>query len=143
MAATTVSIVTPRRDDGKCERYAIYQAIKALTGTLKNFNTSGYLVEGSDTASEIFAGVGAEEVDNSAGASGALTAKVYTDGIFDFTLQGGGAAVTDIGTRVFVKDNQTVAKAADATNDIPCGTIVAIRSATVVGVDISIGARKA
>jgi len=142
MAATTASIVTERINAQKVMDYPVAESTKALCGTLKNLNASGYLEEATDAASKVFLGVGAEEVDNSSGSDGDKRAQVHTDGIFLFTLSGG-AAITDIGTNVYVKDNQTVAKAAGASNDVPCGTIVGYHSSTKVWVDISIGARVA
>ncbi len=56
------------------------------------------------TAGDLFAGIAYEEVDNTAGAGGELSARVYTQG--DFVLPLSGITQTQIGGPVFASDNE-------------------------------------
>ena len=57
-------------------------------------------------AGDLFAGVAYEEIDNSAGANGALCARVYTLGDFGLALPG--ASTADIGRPVFASSDDTL-----------------------------------
>lgn len=105
-------------------------------GSMINLNTSGYAKKASDTASELFVGVLREKVDNSAGAAGDKDAIVYTEGAFEFAFSGTAAQV-DVGKKVYVVDDQTVALAATTTNDVLVGRITEVVSAGVVRVKIT------
>lgn len=113
MTATTVSIDTPRME-GDLIAYGVAASTKVPKGVLTQL-ASGYLSSMTKAASLIFAGVSAEEANNSAVATnGAIKGKVYKTGIFEFTLAS--AALTDIGTVVYALDNVTVTKTStDAT----------------------------
>lgn len=100
---------------------------KGHVGTLQMRNSSGYAVTGADTASCKFAGIVREAADNTGGADGAKTVKVYRTG--EFKLPGSGTiARSDIGSEVEIKDNQTIALAAGTTNHVKCGKLIDIAS---------------
>ena len=113
MTATTVSIDNPRMK-GDLIAYGVAASTKVPKGVLTQL-ASGYLTSMTKAASLVFAGVSAEEADNSATATnGYIKGKVYKTGIFEFTLTS--AAVTDIGSTVYALDNVTVTKTStDAT----------------------------
>ena len=113
MTATTVSIDNPRMD-GDLIAYGVKASTKVPKGVLTRLD-SGYLTSMTKAASLVFAGVSAEEADNSATATnGYIKGKVYKTGTFEFILSS--AAITDIGTVVYALDNQTVTKTStDAT----------------------------
>lgn len=71
-------------------------------------NTTGYGVAGSTAATLITIGIAMKSVDNTSGASGALSVDVYR-GLFPFTNSGGDLIVqADFGKPVYVTDDQTV-----------------------------------
>lgn len=132
---STVSVVTPKRD-GKAFGYTA-AATKLLQGVLWSRNSSGYIVNASDTASEIVVGVGAAEVDNSAGSAGAL-ACVAERGVFKFANDSG-TAVTEanINSVCYVLDNVTVS-GSGGSNNIIAGLV---RKVDSDGVWVDVGAR--
>ncbi len=90
---------------------------------------------GSDASGKVFAGVARMAADNSSGDEGDLDIVVRRRGLFLLNIY---AAVTqdDVGKPVFIKDDQTVALAANVTYAIYCGVIAGIESTTEVWVDI-------
>ena len=94
-------------------------------------DSSGYAVAAADTASAKFLGVIYEKVDNSAGSAGDKNVRIWRKGIFKFAATG--MAITDIGKRVYVSDDQTVTL---VPGNVWCGTIVEFESSTAVFVQI-------
>lgn len=100
-------------------------AIHIYKGALLCWAADGYLTPATDTANLKFAGVALEELNQAAGGSDG-------DNLVEFIPAGSGAivtmttgtiAVTNIGDKVYVKDDGTVDLAAATTNDIEVGTI--------------------
>ncbi len=110
-------------------------AVKIPKGALVNINAAGYATNATDTASETFAGVAYETVDNSAGSAGALSIRVQTTGTFVFADGGANGAQTDTGIAFKIVDNQTVTDAA-TTNNITAGIAVESISTTSVRIRI-------
>jgi hypothetical protein len=133
MASVTSELTTKRREPD-IESYPVYQAAKLYAGTIIMLNATGYAIDGADTASCVFAGIALETIDNTAGASGAKYIQVYRIGLFRLKL--GTAAITDVGTVVYILYNNEVARAAGATNDIPCGVVASYDSAGYAWIDI-------
>lgn len=108
-------------------------AVKHYQGTIVNIVTStGYTAVGADTSGHIFAGVAAEQVDNSAGSAGDLSIEVWTRGTFTFACAS--ADQTWVGSKVYAVDDQTVALVGTTSNDILVGRVVEFISATEVRV---------
>jgi len=139
MTATTTDRDT-KRSDGKLKSMKMSN-VKIPKGVLVCINTTGYVTNGSDTASYLFAGVSYELVDNSAGSAGDKEIRVEKSGEHLFAFGAGNAAQTSIGKEVCITDNQTVDDAATTTNDIKCGVIAEVVSATQVRVRIDNYAR--
>jgi len=133
MTATTTAREA-RRKDGQIIAYPM-AAVKIPKGALVNINTSGYATNSTDAASETFAGVAYETVDNSAGNAGDLSIRVETTGTFVFVDGGGNGAQTDVGVEFKISDNQTVTDSA-TTNNIKAGIAVESISATSVRIRI-------
>jgi len=123
-----------KRKDGEVISYPM-AAVKIPKGALVNINAAGFATNATDAASETFAGVAYETVDNSAGSAGDLAIRVQTTGTFVFIDGGGNGAATDIGIDFHIVDNQTVTDAA-TTNSLAAGTAVESISATSVRVRI-------
>lgn len=92
----------------------------------------GYIIPGADTAAAKFRGVAVEPCDNSDGADGAKS--VLLDITSPFLVAGTGFTQADVGKTVYLLDDQTVALAAGATNDVAVGLIIQFVSATQVWV---------
>lgn len=133
MTATTTAREAKRKD-GQLIAYPI-AAVKIPKGALVSINAAGYATNATDAASETFAGVAYETVDNSAGSAGDLSIRVETTGTFVFVDGGGNGAQTDVGVEFKVVDNQTVTDAA-TTNSLKCGIAVESISASLVRVRI-------
>ncbi len=73
-------------------------------GSLVGLASTGYAQPLA--AGDPFVGIAYEEIDNTSGANGALTVRVYTLG--DFGLSLSGAAITDIGRPVFASADDTL-----------------------------------
>jgi hypothetical protein len=116
--------------------------VKVPKGVLTCINTSGHVTNGADTASFLFAGVSYEQIDNSGGSAGAKEIRIEKSGEHMFAYNGGDAAQAVVGKEVYIVDNQTVDDDATATtNDVKCGVIAEIVSATQVRIRIDNYAR--
>lgn len=125
--------------DPRVEAYPVATDTTIYKGSLVMLNSSGYAIPGADTASCVFVGVAQEQVVVASGAdNGSKYVKVMRQGCYRFGY-GGTAAITDIGTMVYLVDDQTVNVAASTTNDIPCGKITQVNTtANVVWIDIGL-----
>lgn len=103
-------------------------AIHFFKNAICNFNAAGFVKLGGDTASEKFAGIALEELDQASGGSnGDNDIKLIpanSGEVVLLTLTG--VAVDDIGVDVFVNGDDVVALAATTTNDVRVGVIVAL-----------------
>lgn len=101
-------------------------------GSLTNrLSSDGKIQPGADTASTTFGGVCVKRA-----LSGAAHVETYRTGEFLFTFGAGSATDALIGTVVCVNGEDTVDVAGTTTNDITCGVIAAVPSATTVRVVI-------
>ncbi len=100
-------------------------AEELFAGTIVCRDATGYIVDGADSAALVFAGIARDAVDNSEGDDGDLSIDLYHRGQFRFAVQGG-CDQADVGALVYVKDNNTVAKAADCDERILVGRIAEI-----------------
>lgn len=91
----------------------------------------GYAQNGGDDATTLFVGMAIDEVDNSAGANGALNVRVMTGKVWPFAASGASAA-TWTARPVYLSDDQTVTLNATSTNKVLVGTVDKVESATRV-----------
>lgn len=124
---------TTQRKDGALQALPVGVDI-IYRGALTCVDTSGYLLAGQDTAGYTFGGVAYEKADNSAGTAGDIECRVYRSGVFEFVAAG--MAITDVGKKVYIADDQTVQLAQPGGGNVFCGVIVDYVSATSVFVDI-------
>lgn len=136
MAAATAAR-EDKRSEGRLKSCPV-AAVAVYKGTLVGRNSAGYLASmAHGTASMKFEGVCLDTKDNSAGAAGDVSARVWVDGEYEFVYNGGDAAQAIVGKMCYAVDNQTVDEdPATVTNEYPIGTIVEIVSATKVRVRI-------
>lgn len=101
-------------------------------GSLLNRLTSdGHVQPGADTASTTFGGVAVRDA-----AAADTYMDIYTKGEFEFTFGAGSLTEASIGVAVFVNGEDTVDVAGTTTNDIACGIIRSVVSATICRVAI-------
>ena len=136
MAALTQDRNTPRLEGGVHEA-GVAAASKLYGGSLGCFNAAGYLVPGSTSTTLKAAGRIEKQVDNSAGAAGAKTAK-YRPGTYRFGNSSAADLITiaEIGTDCFIVDDQTVAKTSGSSTRSIAGKVVAVDS---LGVWVKVG----
>lgn len=133
MAAATEANDIPTRD-GKLNGMPVGAAKTIYAGTLVML-AAGYAEAGADTASRVFAGVAQETVDNADGAAGDEDVELAKVGEFKFA-SASALAAGDEGKEVFISDDQTVALAADVTNNVSVGHITEIVDANTAWVRI-------
>lgn len=123
------------RKEGEYAAYPVKAGAKIYAGGIVCVGSDGYAVAGSDTAGLKFVGVARRSVDNTAGASGALTVEVWRKGCFGLAASGS-MAITNVGDSVYIVDDQTVGLAATTVNDVRCGSVSEFLSSTSLFVDI-------
>jgi hypothetical protein len=98
---------------------------------LNRLSSDGKVQPGADTASTTFGGVAVRDA-----AAADTVIDIYTKGDFQFTFGAGSLTAASIGVAVFVNGEDTVDVAGTTTNDIACGVIREVVSATVCRVSI-------
>lgn len=115
MAAATVDINTHRKNRTEQFSVPVKAATKIFAGTLVCVNTAnGFAVPGADAANNKVVGIADEQVDNTAGADGALRIKVAT-GMARLKIAAGITQAT-VGQICYVTDDTSVQAAAPANN---------------------------
>ncbi len=123
MAALTKDRNTPRAS-GEDRQGQVAATTTIFAGALVMRNATGYLVEGQTATGLVGVGRAEEQVDNSAGADGAVTCG-YRPGIYRFANSAAADEVTfaDIGSLAYVVDDQTVAKTDGTSTRSPAGIV--------------------
>lgn len=112
-------------------------AVKVYAGGMAAKNASGYATPAADAANLVVMGMFEAQVDNAAGAAGALNVNIRRRRAFWFANSGTNAVtIAHIGGNVYVENDQTVASAG-GTNSIVAGKCLAVDSAK--GVLVYIG----
>jgi len=115
-----------KRREGVIARYPVAANGKIYRGGMVCLNASGYAVAAADTANYKFVGIAMESIDNTGGSNGDKYVKVWRKGVFK--LKKASPALTDIGVSFYVKDDEEVQTAANATNDVLVGVCIDIDS---------------
>lgn len=111
-------------------------ATKIWAGTLCSTDASGNLIEGNDTAAQIFYGQAADNVDNSGGAAGDLECAVYPPTLDQnqfLQIPCTSPDQTWIQKLVYLSSNQSVALSASVTNHIVVGRVFTVDATGVNG----------
>lgn len=130
MTALTENRYTKHRD-GIVTAHPVKAAAHIFKGSLVCADSTGYAVPGDDAAGLAVLGVAIEECDNAAGGDGAMSVRVQSSGVFSF-LKSGAITQADVGTVLYVKDDQSVALAAGVANSIACGRLEALDGSSAV-----------
>jgi hypothetical protein len=134
MAALTRDRATSYREGVEVE-YPVAASARIYAGSLVCVDTSGYAAPAADASGFKFAGVALEQVDNSAGANGAVSVRLRRAGVFEFDA----ASITQamVGDAMYVVDDHTFDDAAGPANDVRVGQLVKYVSATKGWIDIA------
>ena len=137
MAALTKGRNTPRAD-GDVQSYPVLAATKIQVGGLTALDASGWAIPGATATTLTAVGRADEEVDNSAGANGALRVKVRF-GTFRYENSAAGDLISaaEIGDDCYIVVDQTVAKTNGTSTRSVAGRIVQV-DAQGVWVDLRI-----
>lgn len=110
MTALTAGRNTPFRD-GARRNFPLAASTKVFAGSLVALSSTGFLVPASTATTLTCVGRAEADVDNSAGANGALSCEV-AGGIFRFANSAAADLIarSDIGANCYAVDDQTVAK---------------------------------
>ena len=122
----------PRRKEGLLGQGPVGANVTIYGGALVMFNAKGYVIPGADTAGCIFAGVSAEQTENSLGANGDKTAEFWREGLFMVTL-GSTISQANVGDKVYIVDDQTVGL---TVTNVYCGVIAEYLDSTHAWIDI-------
>ncbi|OYZ03493.1 MAG: hypothetical protein B7Y42_00510 [Polaromonas sp. 28-63-22] len=127
---------TTRRDN-LVRNFPVKGAVKLFAGSLVCLDATGFAVKGAASTTLKAVGRAEEQVDNTAGADGALRVPVAT-GIFRFANSAAGdlIALADVDSVCFVVDDQTVAKTNGAGTRSQAGIV---RDVDAGGVWVEIG----
>lgn len=131
MSNLTASRDDLRKDD-ELIAFPVKTGVTIYKGALVGVDSTGYAKPAATTDKRIV-GVAYETVAAGASASGTFTVRVYRKGTFQFN--GSGLAVTNVGDKVYVTDDNTVQTS--ATSTILVGVITEFTSATSVRVSIT------
>lgn len=132
MALTSARECYRAADDGLIAS-ALKKAATAIYGgsLLNRLTADGKVQPGGDTASTTFGGVAVRDA-----AAADTTVDIYTKGTFLFTFGAGSLTAASIGTVVYVNGEDTVDVVGTTSNDVACGVIREVVSATVCRVAI-------
>ncbi len=124
MTATTSDRNTQYKQFG-VDDYDVYQSTSIPSGVMVGVSTShGYAVNGATSTAMRIVGVSSAAADNSSGSSGDIKVKVKA-GKFLFGNSSGGDEITqtEIGSRCYCVDNQTVAKTSGSGTRVAAGIV--------------------
>ena len=114
---------TPRLE-GDIRRGDVAASVKIYAGAIVMRDAQGNLTKGATATGAIGVGRAEALVDNSTGAAGDLTLD-YRPGVFRYANSAGADAIAkaDIGAKVFIVDDQTVAKTDGTATRSPAGIV--------------------
>lgn len=123
MTALTADRNTPR-SEGDVRQGAVAASTKIFAGGIVMRNAAGYLTKGQTATGLVGVGRAEEQVDNSAGANGALSVK-YRPGTYRYSNSAGADEITaaEIGKPAYAVDDQTVAKTDGSSSRSPAGIV--------------------
>ncbi len=128
MTAITAFTSRQRRGVARTREYGVLTVHAIPQGALVAIDSAGFLVNATDSATDLaVVGMAAETVLGS-GTSGEVQCKV--DSGIDVLLPAASITQAMVGTTMFIEDNNLVDDAAGPTNDVEAGILVEFVSAT-------------
>ena len=109
---------------GDMRKGPLAATIKVFAGSILMRNAAGYLTKGATATAAFGVGVAQDQIDNLAGAAGALNCR-YSPGVWRFANSSAGDLIVlaDIGAKAWIVDDQTVAKTNGGATRSPAGII--------------------
>lgn len=98
-------------------------ATRIFKGAIVMRNAAGYLIRGATAIGSFGVGISQTNVDNTAGANGAVSINWRPGAAYLANLAGDLCLVTDIGAKCWIADDQTVAKTNGTATRSPAGII--------------------
>lgn len=132
--AVTANQLTISQKPKNLQHQPVAAAKRIYHGTLV-FLASGYATDAIAAGANKFAGVAAQDMDNSAGAAGDKTVETWRSG--RFTLPGSGFTQATVGVPIYASDNYTVTTTSASMTLV--GRCVEYVNATTIVVDIEPG----
>lgn len=138
MALSSNQVIKTKNNPSRAKGPVASGAIHIYKGALLNWSATGYLELAADTASEVFAGVALEELNQATGGSDG-------DNEVNFIPAGSGEWVkmttgtisrANVGDKVYANGDDQVDLAATTTNDVEVGVIREYISTTSAYVQI-------
>lgn len=126
-----------KRQDGDIIDVKVKGSTTIYKGALVVDKGTGYAEPGVDGDGYTFLGVAVEQSDNSGGSDGDAYVRVYKNGTFQYSKAS--AAQTDLGTAMYIHDDQTVGTS--STNSVLAGYCVDIVDSSTVKVRIDLAAK--
>jgi hypothetical protein len=128
MAALIKDRNTPSRAGDKFS-LPVATLVAIYAGSIVMLNATGYATPGATATGQVAAGRAAEQVDNSAGADGAVNVEVET-GVFQFANSASTDEITaaEVGDTCYIVDDQTVAKTDGTGTRSAAGKVVGVDS---------------
>lgn len=132
MTALAADRTTPKRLGHQLNLPVAASAV-IYAGALVCLNSSGFAVKGITSTTLKAAGVARARVDNTGGADGALRLEVDRQGLHQFANSASGDAITlaDVGSSVYIVDDQTVAKTSGSSTRSLAGKVADVDAAGV------------
>ena len=121
-----------KRQDGDIIDVPVLANETIYKGALLVDKNTGYASVGDDGSGYIFLGVAVESATGGS-ADGTHTVRVNKTGVYQYTMSGG-ASQTNLSTRVYITDDNTVASS--TTNSVACGYVVKYVDSTYVKIRI-------
>ena len=131
MTALTTSYEVERQD-GDIIDVPVLANATIYKGALVVDLGTGYASAGVDGSGYVFIGVAVESATGGS-ADGTHSVRVNKTGVYKYTMAGG-ASQTNLGTRVYISDDQTVGSS--STNSVACGYVAKVLDSTYVKVRI-------
>jgi hypothetical protein len=128
--ALTMPRLTVDRKEGELLAVPVAANTKIYKGGLTCANAAGFAVPGADTAGFSFLGVAYEDCDNTGGANGEKSVRVWLRGTFRFK-KSGSITQANVNASLFIVDDETLALAATTTNDVLAGKLKALEGSDV------------
>ena len=140
--ALSADRTVPHKEPASLQSAPVAASTTIYKGSLCTYDTDGYVVVAPATpaATDIFAGIASEGVDNSSGSDGDLNVELFISG--RHLLPCTAVAQTDIGTLCYAADDEDVTPAGQTptTNEAKVGTVLyADVTNTKAWVDITTG----
>lgn len=126
-----------KRQDGEIVSVKVLASAIIYKGALVVDKGTGYASAGTYGSGYVFLGVAVEKADNSSGADGAISVRVYKTGVFQIPKPT--AVQTDLGVAMYVRDDNTVDTS--VTNSILAGYCVDIVDSSTIKLRIDLAAK--